>query len=104
MINIIKIYDCLSGEMVEHGYIEEDINVKFDPEAYWHICNWSCWAKSKPHNLHSDIEYCNHGICFYNSATDKYYLALTRGFLVGSEHRIKEFIRRNKDKQFWWDK
>jgi len=89
--------------MVEQGYIEDDISVIFNPEDYYDLCNWSCYSNNKPHNLHSNIEYCNHGVCFYNPATDKYYLALTKGWLIGSEHRIKTYIKKNKDKMCWWN-
>lgn len=64
-------------EPVNIGYIELD---KFDEDECWHLCNWMCWSKTKPNNLHSKITVCNTDVIFHNPENDMYYTPGSAGW------------------------
>ena len=95
----VDIYDCLSGKMINRGYIELDI--AFNPEYCFMLCNWEACFVSKPQNLHSDISECGHGICFHNPENDLYYLALSIGFFVDTKEAVLSYVRSRQNLQLW---
>lgn len=98
----ISIYDCLCGTMIYRGFIEVDLIREGIEDYCWELCNWSNWALKKPDNLFSDVDNCNHGICFYVHSEKIYYLALSQGWLCSTkEEDILDYIKKNKDKQLW---
>lgn len=80
------------------GYVEVD---KFNPSEIHKLCNWSCWTKEKPSNLHADISYCDHGLCLIHPKTKKRYLSKSIGWLVGSEDKINKYVSDNKHNIVW---
>lgn len=92
----------LTEELVEHGYLEADkFDSKEDAERFWDLCNWSHRDTTKPMNLFSDIEHCGHGIVFINPENNLWYLALSAGWLCGTENDIRDYIHRNHKNLDW---
>ena len=92
----------LTEELVEHGYLEADkLDNKEDAEYFWHLCNWWHWSATKPRNLFSDVENCGHGIAFVNPKTEQWFLALSGGWLCGTEDDIRDYIHRNYKRLDW---
>lgn len=81
------------------GYIEVK---KFDAQEIFNLCNWSCWAKEKPSNLHADICYCDHGLCLINPETQERWLSKSVGWMVGSEDKITKYVSDNKYNIVWY--
>ena len=84
------------------GYIDypSDFNSEEDAEKCWDLCNWSCWAEEKPTELHSDLSFVSHGVCF-RTPNGTNYLALSVGFLVGDDKKIADYINENKERIIW---
>ena len=80
------------------GHIEAD---KFDAEECWHLCNWSEYTDVKPKNLHADISFCTHGICFVDPVTNQRWLAKSFGWLVGNSTTISDYVLENRHNLLW---
>lgn len=80
------------------GYVEVE---KFDAEAIWHLCNWSCWTKQKPVNLQANIDCCGHGLCLINPKTKERWLAKSVGWLVGDEKTISQYVFAHRNSILW---
>lgn len=92
---------------VERGYIEiadEDRN-KCNEDWCWDVCNWGHWTDTKPKELHSEVDHCDHGIVFvYPSdleADGLHFLALSNGWLTGSKEEIQEYVDNHVNSLFW---
>ena len=84
------------------GYAEvEKLETEDDAEYIFNLCNWSHWAEEKPKNLHANISSCNHGLSLVNPETQKRYLALSNGWLVGTSTEISDYVRNNKNNLIW---
>ena len=104
----VKIYhynkDEVNGNLIHDttpvylGYVEVD---KFDPSEIHKLCNWSCWTKEKPSNLHAIICYCDHGLYFINPETQERWLPKSVGWLVGTEDEINNYVLDNKYNLLW---
>ena len=93
-----------TDELTERGYaMVEQLENNNDAEYCWHLCNWACWSgdEVQPENLFSDVDVCNHGIVFVNPETNVWFLALSNGWLHGTEAEVREYIRTHHDKTFW---
>lgn len=96
-----------SNVPTDRGYIDlpnETIGDKeIDVTDCWHICNWSHWTDTKPKELHSDIDHCDHGIVFAYQIADKEIccLALSYGWLMGSKEEIQEYVNKHANNLFW---
>lgn len=95
---IIPIHMAHHCELVPVGYAELDV---FNPDELFDLCNWEHYLMEKPHNLHSELCSCGHGVCFTNPDTGERHLALSIGWLVGNEDRILNYIRKNKGRAMW---
>lgn len=80
------------------GYIEVE---KFNAERIFDICNWEHWVSTKPSNLHADISSCNHGLCLLNPITNLMWLAKSQGWLVSSQHHIKNYVQKHQHDILW---
>lgn len=80
------------------GYVEVK---KFNAQEIFHICNWICWSKEKPSNLHADICYCDHGLCLINPETKERWSSKSIGWLVGTEDKISKYVSDNKYNILW---
>lgn len=97
---IVKIYEFphYSDIPIDRGYIESN---EFSISMFWDMCNWHVRGLPKPENLHSDIEYCDHGIVFVNPETNIHYMALSIGWLQGTEQGIQNWVTQHKSEIFW---
>ncbi len=80
------------------GYAEV---AHFFAEEIWDLCNWACWTKEKPANLHADITNCGHGLCLVNPITKHRHLSLSFGWLVGDEQTINDYVLKNVNNPLW---
>ena len=80
------------------GYINME---EFSADECWNLCNWTAWTEKKPNNLYSEISSCSHGICFTNTETQKKWLALSFGWLVGDENEISDYVEKHKNDIIW---
>ena len=81
------------------GYAEVE---KFDADGIFHLCNWSCWSKVKPSNLHADIDCCSHGLCLVNPTTQERYLAKSFGWVIGDADAINKYVMVNRYHLTYW--
>lgn len=81
------------------GYAEVE---EFDAEEIMHLCNWSCWSKVKPHNLHADIDYCGHGLCLVHPITQQRYLAKSVGWMIADRDTIDKYVMVNRYHTTYW--
>ena len=80
------------------GYAEVET---FDAEEIFDLCNWWHWAKEKPENLHADIDSCGSGLLVINPETQEHWIALSFGWLVGTEAKIYDYVLRNRNNVLW---
>ena len=99
----IRIFNLETGVPNYIGTIDLDC-VSFsesEAEECFRICDWSCWSKAKPKNLHSNICMCSHGIAFQTPTTETW-LALSLGWLHGTPTEIGEYAMKHQ-KDIWWE-
>lgn len=94
----VQIYSHDKNGLVPSGYILAD---RFNPELFWNMCNWSSRGKEKPEQLYSDIDTCNHGVCFENPENGELWMALSFGWMHGDRNLIETYIKNHADKQVW---
>ena len=98
----IKVYQMLTGVPDYRGTIDLDCATFGESEAEqcWHLCNWSCWCKEKPENMHADIEVCGHGLAL--QAPTETWLSLSVGWMHGTSTEIAGYAMKHKN-TIWWD-
>ena len=94
----IDIHVATNGILEQRGYI---ILNSFDHEECLILCNWFERGEYKPKNLHSDIAFCDYGVCFTNPKTHQIWMTLSYDWLVGDEDEIIKYIKAHKDKKIW---
>lgn len=95
---IIPIHMAHHGELVPVGHAELDV---FNQDELLELCNWVHYSMEKPHNLHSELCSCGHGVCFTNPETGQRHLALSFGWLVGDDDKILKYIHENQGEVVW---
>lgn len=94
----VDIHVWKNDEMVRIGYIDMEI---FSPERCFDICNWSARTKSKPSNLHANIEKISHGVCFTDPKTGVMWMPKSIGWLSGNIDSILDYIKENQNNKLW---
>lgn len=80
------------------GYAEVET---FDAEHIWGLCNWGEYTEEKPENLFANISSCGHGLCVINPETQEYHLALSHGWLIGTEKEISDYVFEHRHDVIW---
>ena len=94
----VDIHILRNSQLVKVGYLEIEA---FNADRCWDICNWKSWGKMKPENLHANIDYCGHGLCFTNPDTNKMWLAKSIDWFVGNESEVNEYVQQNANESIW---
>lgn len=80
------------------GYLELD---EFNPDVCFDLCNWGEYQEEKPDNLFADVPFCGSSICFENTETNEYWLALSVGWKHGTKEEIEKYVMENYNSLFW---
>ena len=108
MVNLLKTINIWTAKHKREdlSYLGYILTQSFNPELCLNLCNWHRRKHAeRPNNLYlisslDKIDGCR-GICFEDTSTDTWHLALSLDWLSGTQEEILQYIKDNKNERLW---